>query len=360
MPKNLSTLTVPNLPSFNPTPYTLPNTVVMGPEPEDPPAVIDVADPNEGDFRWVIENWTSLNEIKLRSEKFEIGGFNWQLLLYPRGNNQDSVSVYLAAADADILPYGWNQQASFVLTLEPEQFSHETEEEWRDRFIAKDSSHNFDHSGNDWGFGQFIPLRDMDDQRTGLVSSSDSVSIHIKVKVRKDASSWNYDSRKETGFVGLKNQGATCYMNSLLQTLFHLPYFRKAVYHMPTTEAEEASSSIPLALQSLFYKVQVAPTAVATKDLTRSFGWDAYDSFLQHDVQELNRVLCDKLEEKMKGTSVEGTIQKLFQGHTVNYINCCNVEFKSERKESFLGTYTSHKIMLAFSCSFVTSVWSFP
>ncbi len=25
------------------------------------------------------------------------------------------------------------------------------------------------------------------------------------------------------------------------------------------------------------------------------------DVFVQHDVQELNRVLCDKLEEKMKG-----------------------------------------------------------
>jgi|TARA_B110000977_G_scaffold21238_1_gene25462 ubiquitin carboxyl-terminal hydrolase 7 len=55
--------------------------------------------------------------------------------------------------------------------------------------------------------------------------------------------------------------------------------------------------------------------------LTRSFGWDAYDSFLQHDGQELNRVLCEKLEENLKGTSVEGTIDKLFRGHTVHYIN---------------------------------------
>ena len=47
-------------------------------------------------------------------------------------------------------------------------------------------------------------------------------------------------------------------------------------------------------------QVQFHDTSVATKDLTRSFGWDANESFMQHDVQELNRVLCDKLEEKMK------------------------------------------------------------
>ena len=69
---------------------------------------------------------------------------------------------------------------------------------------------------------------------------------------------------------------------------------------MPTTENDAPTASIPLALQSLFYKLQYNDTSVATKELTKSFGWDTYDSFMQHDVQELNRVLCEKLEDKMK------------------------------------------------------------
>ena len=74
--------------------------------------------------------------------------------------------------------------------------------------------------------------------------------------------------------MGLKNQGATCYMNSLLQTLTHIPYFRKAVYHMHTTDGEDPESSIPLALQRIFYKLQHSDSSVSTKQLTKSFGWD--------------------------------------------------------------------------------------
>ena len=80
----------------------------------------------------------------------------------------------------------------------------------------------------------------------------------------------HYDSKKETGFVGLKNQGATCYMNSLLQFLYNINYFRQAVYHMPTAE-EDIAKSIPLALQSLFYKVCTCCPRCSFK---ASMGWD--------------------------------------------------------------------------------------
>ncbi|KAJ6995427.1 ubiquitin carboxyl-terminal hydrolase 12 [Populus alba x Populus x berolinensis] len=51
-------------------------------------------------------------------------------------------------------------------------------------------------------------------------------------------------------------------------------------------------------------------------------------------LQELNRVLCEKLEDKMKGTVVEGTIQQLFEGHHMNYIECINVT--SNLKEGYV------------------------
>lgn len=43
----------------------------------------------------------------------------------------------------------------------------------------------------------------------------------------KGSGNWtNRDEKSSTGFVGLKNQSAVCYLNSLLQALFFTPEFR--------------------------------------------------------------------------------------------------------------------------------------
>lgn len=105
-------------------------------------------------------------------------------------------------------------------------------------------------------------------------------------------------------------------MNSLLQTLFFTTKLRKAVYQMPT-ESDDSAKSVALALQRVFYELQFSDKPVGTKKLTKSFGWETLDSFMQHDVQELCRVLLDNMESKMKCTCVEGTIPKLFEGKMI-------------------------------------------
>ncbi|KAF7131994.1 hypothetical protein RHSIM_Rhsim09G0140000 [Rhododendron simsii] len=329
-------------------------------------------------FTWTIENFTRLNTKKLYSEIFYVGGYKWRVLIFPKGNNVEHLSMYLDVADSATLPYGWCRYAQFSLSVINQVQTKYTvrkaiyldcwdrvlylvlssAEEYFTRVASGqglwkcwglilsrnpidfalcmhvDTQHQFNARESDWGFTSFMPLVELYDPSRGYLVN-DTILVEADVAVRKVVDYWSHDSKKETGYVGLKNQGATCYMNSLLQTLYHIPYFRKAVYHMPTTENDMPSGSIPLALQSLFYKLQHSDTSVATKELTKSFGWDTYDSFMQHDVQELNRVLCEKLEDKMKGTVVEGTIQQLFEGHHMNYIECINVDYKSTRKESF-------------------------
>uniref|UniRef100_A0A0D9XTG5 ubiquitinyl hydrolase 1 n=1 Tax=Leersia perrieri TaxID=77586 RepID=A0A0D9XTG5_9ORYZ len=280
-------------------------------------------DPQTSRFTWTIENFTRINAKKHYSDAFVVGG---RVLIFPKGNNVDHFSMYLDVADSANLPYGWSRYAHFSLAV-----VNQIQQKYT---IRKDTQHQFNARESDWGFTSFMPLSELYDPSRGYLVD-DTVVVEAEVAVRKMVDYWTYDSKKETGFVGLKNQGATCYMNSLLQTLYHIPYFRKAVYHMPTTENDMPSGSIPLALQSLFYKLQYSDNSVATKELTKSFGWDTYDSFMQHDVQELNRVLSEKLEDKMKGTVVEGTIEQLFEGHHINYIECINVDYKSNRKESF-------------------------
>ena len=89
-----------------------------------------------------------------------------------------------------------------------------------------ETQHQFNARESDWGFTSFMPLSELYEPTRGYLVN-DTVLIEAEVAVRKVLDYWSYDSKKETGFVGLKNQGATCYMNSLLQTLYHIPYFRK-------------------------------------------------------------------------------------------------------------------------------------
>lgn len=336
-----------------------------------------------GAYVWRVENFSNL-EDKLRSECFEIGGYAWQLLMFPRGNsggnshaaNGPQMSLFLAVGDdmsgVTAMDANDTRKANFSLSLIRQRPRVVAEEGGRDSMdvdgagvdgsegdendgggrgrgldrkddlpldaegnVFRPSKHAFSAEANDWGFNQFIPLSTVMDENEGFLVD-DTILVRVEVQVGFFDLAEGHESRKKTGYVGILNQGATCYMNSLLQTMFNINVLRKAVYNLPTNEDDKPSESMPLALQSVFHMLQFTDIAVDTQDLTKSFGWDVGDAFQQHDAQEFNRILCDRLDEVMKGTKVEGTINTLFQGHFQNYIECINIDFKSVRKEEFL------------------------
>ena len=257
--------------------------------------------------------------------------------MFPTGNNVDQLSLFLEYTEAKNFPVEprWHRCVQFSIRLA----------NVHDDSVCtfKEANHRFWKDEIDWGFNSFIRLRDLSapvDGDTRPLLEDDSFDLYVYIRSIKDecGTLWNnfsnWDSKEETGYVGLKNQGATCYMNSLLQSLYFTNYFRKAVFQIPT-DNDQPSKSVSLALQRLFYHLQHSDRAIDTRELTKSFGWDTLDAFMQHDIQEFNRVLQDNLESKMKSTKAEGAIERLFVGKMKSYIKCVNVDYESSREETF-------------------------
>ncbi|KAJ4293603.1 ubiquitin-specific protease ubp15 [Kalmusia sp. IMI 367209] len=300
------------------------------------PELVDQETEAEACHTWEIRDWRTLTRRE-HGPVFECGGHPWRILFFPYGNNVDFASFYLEQGyEEKKVPEDWYACVQFMLVL------------WNPNdptmFITHTATHRFTAEEGDWGFTRFAELRRLfsaswDDRARPMVENN-AANVTAYVRVLKDPTGvlWhnfiNYDSKKETGMVGLKNQGATCYLNSLLQSLFFTNAFRKAVYQIPT-EKEESRTDSAFALQRLFYLLQTSNTAVATTDLTQSFGWDSKQIFEQQDVQELSRVLMDKLDDKMKGTEAQGALEKMFVGKMKTYISCINVDYESSRTEDF-------------------------
>jgi len=160
-------------------------------------------------------------------------------------------------------------------------------------------------------------------------AKSHTIPIIIQINITKNLS-------QVSKYIGIINEGTTCYMNSILQSLNFLGYFKNAVFQIPISKSDNATQSVEYSLQKLFFDLMTEHKAVSAYRLIKSFGWSKEEMLIQHDVQEFNLCLSEIMENKMKGTNVEGTFKYLFEGKITNYIECLNVDYKSVKDENFL------------------------
>lgn len=132
------------------------------------------------------------------------------------------------------------------------------------------------------------------------------------------------------GHIGITNAGSTCYMNSFLQILFHLPIFRSIIYQA----SSEGENSVCLQLQRLFYMMQTSNHPCSTEDFRKClqfFGWNANN---QQDALEFGNRLIDILSKEI-GEASKTKIDKLFQGFQEDIIESTSSQYKSSTKETF-------------------------
>nr|XP_011461079.1 PREDICTED: uncharacterized protein LOC105350540 [Fragaria vesca subsp. vesca] len=127
-------------------------------------------------FTWRIDGFSKPFTFKLYSEPFIIGGFKWRILVYPKGNKEDYLSVYLDIPSTRAFPLGWSKYAKFSLTL--------VNQLQRSKSITKEIVHVFKDCERDCGFKSLVPLSQFYDYINGYLVN-DICIIEAKVAVRK-------------------------------------------------------------------------------------------------------------------------------------------------------------------------------
>ncbi|KAL5098171.1 hypothetical protein RYX36_002498 [Vicia faba] len=104
--------------------------------------------------KFEVENGISSTTSRERS-------FKWRVLIFPKGNNVNYLSMYLDVADSNSLTYGWSRYAQFSLT-----FSNQIHTKYS---VRKDTHHQFNARESDWGFTSCMPLGELYDPSRGYL-----------------------------------------------------------------------------------------------------------------------------------------------------------------------------------------------
>ncbi len=149
-----------------------------------------------------------------------------------------------------------------------------------------------------------------------------------------------------TGHVGMKNQGATCYLNSLLQQFFHTNAFRSGLMSCEIGSKETSSEAseegrLLFELQRLFGNLLMSEKRdFDTMDLVKTI--KGYDGNTirpgeQQDVDEFFNLFCTRLETALKESPQNRLLHDVFGGQISHLITCKTCQKSSERVEDFLS-----------------------
>lgn len=165
---------------------------------------------------------------------------------------------------------------------------------------------------------------------------------------RREGWRQNTISESKTGrFVGLRNLGCICYMNSMMQQFYMVPAFRYQMLTaddgLPEDMKEYKGKDID---DNLLHQMQKLMTHLELSERQdynpfefcfsfKDFDGQPTNTAIQQDAQEFLNVIFDRIESMLRPTPQKYLLQNIFGGKMINQIICKSCGKVSNRVEDF-------------------------
>nr|XP_033771654.1 ubiquitin carboxyl-terminal hydrolase 24 isoform X3 [Geotrypetes seraphini] len=147
------------------------------------------------------------------------------------------------------------------------------------------------------------------------------------------------DSRSTSGFVGLKNGGATCYMNAVFQQLYMQPGLPEVLLSMDD-ETDNPDDSVFYQVQSLFgHLMESKLQYYVPENFWKIFKMWNKELYVreQQDAYEFFTSLIDQMDEYLKKMTRDQIFKNTFQGIYSDQKICKDCPHRYEREEAFMA-----------------------
>ena len=161
------------------------------------------------------------------------------------------------------------------------------------------------------------------------------INQHLFIQKKKMGLPVDYPFRnlQKNKFIGLKNFGATCYLNSLLQQMYMIPTFKEDLFKFDMNNTDKLDESTIYNMQLTFVNLkqglfQFYPPMQFIKSFKKAFNGAPIHVGVQQDTDEFLAILCDKLEEEAKVFKKQDFLENSFKGGISNEILSLEKDYK--------------------------------